>query len=72
MTPTEIKLAKEHVTQASVNVFAQYMDNWMRVYKQPDKKLEWQVTIMIRDKVSPDGQMTVLLGSVYDWFSCGN
>lgn len=72
MTPAEIRLIKEHVTQQNVDDLALYLDNWMKASKQPSKNCVKQAVLMTDDDVEPHAQVTQLLGSIYDWFAYGN
>lgn len=72
MTPAEIRLLKEHITQKTVEDLAVYLDNWMKFNKQPDKQCIITVKAMKADRIPPDEQANQILSSLVDWFAYGN
>lgn len=72
MTPAEIRLTKEHVTQKAVEHLAVYLDAFMKTNKQPSKDCVKAVEQMRRERCSPDEQAKQILCSIIDWFAYGN
>lgn len=72
MTPAEIRLIKENITQENVDDLVDYLYNWLFLQRQPDKGLLTQLIQMKKDNIPPHEQVKQILGSLYDWFACGN